>query len=93
MNRAPISSRTKDWTWGTTASGRRVETKSPTWYGDAREGEAKRLIRIKAKAKGGSIRKRRAARVSKVRAQVQANSFSNRVARQSTKGAGGQFYK
>ena len=79
---------------GTTASGRRAETTSPTtWYGDAREGEAKRLVRIKAKAKGGSIRKRRAAHVSKVRAQVRANSFSNQVARQSTKGAGGQFYK
>ena len=76
---------------GTTASQRRAQTSSPTWYGDAREGEAKRMIRIKAKTRGGS--RRRAARVSKVRANMRANTFSNRVSRQSKKGAGGQFFK
>ena len=76
---------------GTTASRRRAQTSSPTWYGDAREGEAKRLIRIKATTRGGS--RRRAARVSKVRANMRANTFSNRVSRQSKKGAGGQFFK
>ena len=58
---------------------------------DRLEGEAKRLIRIKATTRGGS--RRRAARVSKVRANMRANTFSNRVSRQSKKGAGGQFFK
>ena len=76
---------------GTASSRAASQASSPTWYGDAREGEAKRLIRIKATTRGGS--RRRAARVSKVRANMRANTFSNRVARQSKKGAGGQFFK
>ena len=76
---------------GTASSRAASQASSPTWYGDAREGEAKRLIRIKATTRGGS--RRRAARVSKVRANMRANTFSNRVSRQSKKGAGGQFFK
>ena len=73
---------------GTTASRRRAQTSSPTWYGDAREGEAKRLIRIKATTRGGS--RRRAARVSKVRANMRANGVE--PARLVEEGGGpGQF--